>query len=270
MRPLEPDRSVPHLGELPTVDVLGIPLANIRLPELLNYIRSNVSGANTHGPPRLIAYANAHSCNMFVEDKAYRGALLQADLIYTDGNGPRLAAWLSGYWLAPRMTGADWVYDLCQLCERDGILLYFLGAAPGVAEAAAHRLRNQFPALRIVGVHHGFFPPDDEGRVLLAIQEAKPDVLVVGKGSPRQEIWMAHLKETLQTPLIWGAGGVFDYVSGRIPRPPRWMRMLALEWLGRMFYEPRRLALRYLVGLPVFLGRSLHHAGRVRLRRLRR
>jgi N-acetylglucosaminyldiphosphoundecaprenol N-acetyl-beta-D-mannosaminyltransferase len=207
--------------------------------------------------PLLIAYANAHTCNMLIENEDYRRAIRQVDLVYADGNGPRLAAWLSGSWLPPRMTGADWIYDLCQLCSRERFRLFFLGAGPGVAKEAAERLCAQFPSLSVVGVLDGFFPPEQQDAVFEAIQGAAPDILVLGMGTPRQEMWMAQHRHTLEVPIIWGAGGVFDYASGRVPRPPRWMRRLALEWLGRMLIEPRRLGLRYLTGIPLFMARAV-------------
>ena len=243
--------------DLPTVDVFGVPIASLRLAELLEHIRLTVRRAGRPHNPLLIAYANAYTCNMLVENEEYRRAIGQVDLVYADGNGPRLAAWLSGSWLPPRMTGADWIYDLCQLCSRERFRLFFLGAGPGVAKEAAERLCAQFPSLSVVGVLDGFFAPEQQDAVLEAIRKAAPDILVLGMGTPRQEMWMAQQKHALEVPVIWGAGGVFDYASGRIPRPPRWMRRLALEWLGRMLIEPQRLVLRYLVGIPVFMARAV-------------
>ena len=239
------------------MDVFGVPIASLRLAELLEYIRLTVRRAERLHDPLLIAYANAHTCNMLIENEEYRRAIRQVDLVYADGNGPRLAAWLSGSWLPPRMTGADWIYDLCQLCSRERFRLFLLGAGPGIAEQAAKRLCAQFPSLDVAGVLGGFFPPEQQDAVLEAIRNAAPDILVLGMGTPRQEMWMTQQKRALEVPVIWGAGGVFDYASGRLPRPPRWMRKLALEWLRRMLIEPRRLAPRYLVGIPVFMARAV-------------
>jgi N-acetylglucosaminyldiphosphoundecaprenol N-acetyl-beta-D-mannosaminyltransferase len=239
------------------VDVFGVPIASLRLAELLEYIRLTVRRAGHPHVPFLIGYANAHTCNMLIENEDYRRAIGQVDLVYADGNGPRLAAWLSGSWLPPRMTGADWIYDLCQLCSREGFRLFFLGAGPGIAEEAAKRLCARFPDLSVVGALDGFFSPEQQDAVLDAIRRAAPDILILGMGTPRQELWMAQQKRALEVPVIWGAGGAFDYASGRLPRPPRWMRSLALEWLGRMLIEPQRLGLRYLVGLPVFMARAV-------------
>jgi N-acetylglucosaminyldiphosphoundecaprenol N-acetyl-beta-D-mannosaminyltransferase len=248
--------------------VFGFPIAGIGLSDVLEYIRSAIASSEDQIRPRMIAYANAHTCNLCTENEDFRRSLLRADLIYVDGNGPRLAAWLQGDSLPARMTGADWLEDLCQLCERHRFRLYFLGAMPGVAKEAAKRLKAKFPGLPIVGVQDGYLPPEREELALEDIHKAQPDILVLGMGSPRQEIWMARRKDDLRVPVVWGAGGVFDYASGRIPRPPWWMRRLALEWLGRMLIEPRRLAGRYLVGIPVFIARSLRHGLRRRLHRL--
>src|SRR3990172_9845746 len=152
-------RSASDKSDLPTVDVFGVPIASLRLAELLEYIRLTVRRAERLHDPLLIAYANAHTCNMLIENEEYRRAIRQVDLVYADGNGPRLAAWLSGSWLPPRMTGADWIYDLCQLCSREGFRLFFLGAGPGVAEEAAGRLCAQLPSLSLGGVLDRLFAP---------------------------------------------------------------------------------------------------------------
>ena len=261
MEPLSPAEPEPAALEQtpPIVRVLGTPIAQLALPGLLDYFRQAVRSARKDHRTRLIAYANAHTCNLSAEDAEYRWALQQLDVVYTDGNGPRLAAWLAGSWLPPRMTAADWIYDLCRLSAREGFRLYFLGGTQGVAEQAANRLRSQVPGLSLVGAHDGYFSPEREGCVLQSIRAAAPDILAPGMGTPRQEIWMVRRRDALHVPVAWGAGGVFDYASGRIARPPWWMRKFALEWLGRMMIEPRRLAMRYLVGLPIFLARSLRY-----------
>lgn len=240
------------------MDVLGIPVARLDLAGVLARVQQVIRSPDR---ARLrLAYVNAHSCNLFFEDPAYRRALAQADLIYLDGNGPRLAAWLAGDRLPPRMTGADWIHDLCALAERDGFRLYFLGAHPGVAEEAAARLRRAYPGLQILGARHGFFTTEDEARLLDELRRTRPDILLLAMSSPRQEIWMARSGPELDIPIIWAAGGVLEYASGRVRRAPLWMRRLGLEWLGRWWIEPRRLTRRYLVGIPLFLARAATHA----------
>ena len=254
---------------IPRIDLFGIPVAQINLDGLLAYFAGSLRAEARPAPrTRLIAYANAHSCNLFLQDEEYRRALCAADLIYTDGNGPRLAAWMSGQWLPRRMTSADWYPALCALCAREGFRLYLLGAGPGVAAQAAQRLKCDFPDLQILGSRDGYFSATQEAAVLQEIHNAKPDLLILGMGSPRQEIWMARHRQALHVPVIWGAGGLLDYIAGTTRRAPRWMRKLALEWLGRMLIEPRRLAPRYLHDLPWFLFYTLRFALQRHARRL--
>jgi N-acetylglucosaminyldiphosphoundecaprenol N-acetyl-beta-D-mannosaminyltransferase len=107
--------------------------------------------------------------------------------------------------------------------------MYFLGAAPGVAEEAVRRLRLPFLGISVVGVPHGYLPQEQERRVLQNIREAAPDILVLGMGTPREEIWMTRHRDLLDVPVVWGAGGVFDYASERTPPPDR-ERPFRMAW----------------------------------------
>lgn len=255
--------------EIPRIDLFGMPIAQIDLDGLLLYFRHAMRPeAGPPSSPRLVAYANAHSCTLFLQDPAYRQAMLETDLIYTDGNGPRLAAYLSGQWLPRRMTSADWYPQLCEICAEEEFRIFLLGAAPGVADLAVERIKARFSSLDIAGSYHGFLTESDQDRVLQAIHQAKPNLLILGMGSPRQEIWMASHRNQLRAPLIWAAGGLIDYIAGTTPRAPLWMRKLGLEWLGRMLIEPRRLGPRYLYDLPLFLYHALRFALQRRAGRL--
>ncbi len=237
---------------------MGLPIAKIDLEGLFQYVGDIVRAESSRGAmPRTIAYANAHSCILFHDHPDYREALLAVDVVYTDGNGPRFAAWLAGKYLPPRMTGADWFDEFCAMCAAEGFSLYFLGAEPSVAARASEVMSGRHPGLVIQGVHHGYFSQEEELEILGSIRKLSPDIVVLGMGSPRQEIWMTEKKRDLPVPVIWAAGGVFDYASGRTRRVPLWIRKLALEWLGRMFINPRRLGPRYMRDIPLFVSRSL-------------
>jgi N-acetylglucosaminyldiphosphoundecaprenol N-acetyl-beta-D-mannosaminyltransferase len=243
--------------------VLGVPIARLDFGGILDVVAQAIEGATTS--PFLVSYANAHTCNLARSDARFRDALARMNLIYLDGNGPRLAAYLAGEHLPHRMTGADWIDDLCAMCAREGASLYFLGSAPGVAEEARRRLERRHPGLRVLGTHHGFGPPDEGAGVVEEINRLGPDIVIVGMGSPRQEIWMAGTGRHLRTAVVWAAGGVLDYASGRLRRAPRWMLRLGLEWLGRALIEPGRLGPRYLLGTPRFVLSALRHGVRKRL-----
>jgi exopolysaccharide biosynthesis WecB/TagA/CpsF family protein len=155
------------------------------------------------------------------------------------------------------------------MCARERLTLYFLGAAPGVAEAARRRLEQAHPGLRVVGTRHGFTGPAEAAAVAEEIARSRPDILILAMGSPRQEIWMAEHGARLGVPVVWAAGGVLDYASGRLRRAPRWMIRLGLEWLGRALIEPRRLGRRYVVGIPRFLLSAVGYAAARRVERAR-
>jgi N-acetylglucosaminyldiphosphoundecaprenol N-acetyl-beta-D-mannosaminyltransferase len=150
------------------------------------------------------------------------------------------------------MTGADWIHDLSRLAIREGLRLYLLGGVPGVAEEAAAALTIRHPGLQISGTASGY---DAGGATVAAINATAPDVLLVGMGTPTQEKWIARYRSDLDIPVVWAVGALFDFVTGRIPRGPRWMTDHGLEWLCRLAAEPRKLWRRYLIGNPRFLWR---------------
>lgn len=243
------DRSV-----VSTVSVLGVPIARVDLPQLLALVSQAVE--ERRSPPLTLAYANAHTCNLASESPAFRRHLQQMGVVYVDGNGPRLAAWLRGRRLPRRMTGADWIHDLCRLCVRRGYGLFLLGAADGIASLAAERLCAQHPGLKVRGTHGGYIREADLPQVLRSTAEAGADIVLVGMRSPHQERWIIEHASALGAPVVWGSGGMLDYASGSVRRAPQWMRRLGLEWLGRMLINPSQLARRYLLGLPAFLARA--------------
>lgn len=204
-----------------------------------------------------LSYVNAHCLNIASRNQAYFQHLRAFDLIYPDGIGAVWAGqWLTGKHLY-KMTGADWIFDFCQMAQAEGWRLYILGGKPGVAETAAINLRHQFPNLQILGTHNGFFAESDSPTVAREIAALRPDVLFVGLGVPQQEAWIVHWKSALPVKICWAVGALFDYVAGVEPRAPIWMRNHDLEWLWRMMVDPGGKWKRYLVGNPVFLARVI-------------
>jgi N-acetylglucosaminyldiphosphoundecaprenol N-acetyl-beta-D-mannosaminyltransferase len=214
------------------------------------------------GPVHRVMYVNAHVLNRSREDAALRAALEQADLVYCDGYGVRLAAKALDVEIPHRMTGADWIWDLADLCESAGRSIYLLGSEPGVARQAAARLRHHHPRLDVVGSHHGYFEPDSPhgDRVVEDINARRPDIVLVGMGTPKQELWVQRNASRLDAEVLWTVGALFDYVSGRVPRAPGWLADNGLEWIFRLAIEPQRMWRRYLLGNPVFLSRVMSQA----------
>ena len=131
--------------------------------------------------------------------------------------------------------------------------IYFLGGRPGVAESTARTLAGEVEGFHPIGISHGYFADSESRNVVDAVNAARPDVLVVGMGSPRQEKWIAEHRSSLNVPLIWAVGALLDYNAGEERRCPQWMGEHGLEWLFRLAMNPRRMAARYLVGNPSFI-----------------
>ncbi len=237
------------------VDVLGVGVDPLTVEDLHAEIGRLVGG----GGPALVLSANVHCLNLCYEDPALRDFLNRAEVVLCDGAGVMLAARILGGRIPERITYADWAWRLAAFAAARGFSLYFLGARPGVADEAARRLKQRYPALRIAGVHHGYFDhgmgSQENEAVVGEINAARPDILLVGLGMPLQEYWLMENRHRLEAGVALTGGAVFDYVSGRLRRGPRLLTANGFEWLARLLVEPRRLWRRYLVGNPLFLIR---------------
>ncbi len=240
------------------VDVLGTPISPLKSHEINDLILEIVQ-ANQR---KLILNANAHSLNLAYTIPWLQRFLNRDDVIvHCDGFGVSLAArWLSGQKLY-RVTYAEYIWELARFAAKNRLRMFFLGAQPGVAEQAALALVTQYPHLQIVGCQHGYFQKDrqhsENQEVLNLIQSTAPDILLVGFGMPLQEHWLMENWEQLNVPVALAVGAAFDYTAGKLRRAPHWLTDNGLEWLGRLFIEPKRLWRRYLLGNPLFAYRVL-------------
>jgi N-acetylglucosaminyldiphosphoundecaprenol N-acetyl-beta-D-mannosaminyltransferase len=244
--------------------LFGIDVQTAAPADLLRMILAYTQKGGRHR----VAYVNAHVLNQTFTNPDLRRALEASDLIYCDGYGVRLAARLIGLPVPHRMTGADWIWGAASLCQESGLSLYLLGSDPGAAEAAAGVLRRWYPRLVVNGTHHGYFEagtPHSE-RVVEHIAEHRPDVLLVGTGTPQQELWVDRYFDRLDAGVVWTVGALFDYLSGRTPRAPHWLADHGFEWIFRLAIEPRRMWRRYLLGNPAFLWRVWEERRRDRSR----
>ncbi|MFO1060333.1 MAG: WecB/TagA/CpsF family glycosyltransferase [Dongiaceae bacterium] len=243
-------------GGLPTVDLFGLPLVDAPMRRTLDHIMVGLeAGAQSH-----IAFVNAHCVNVAQGDAEYRLALGRAARLLPDGSGLALAAGLQGQRFAANLNGTDLVPLLCRRLARAGRSVFLLGGRPGVAEAAAAELQRRAPGLTVAGTRDGYFAPEDEAAVIEQVNRSEADVLLVAFGVPRQELWIDRNLARLAAPLVMGVGGLFDFMSGRIPRAPRALRRLGLEWTWRFWQEPRRMFGRYILGNPRFVGRAVREA----------
>jgi N-acetylglucosaminyldiphosphoundecaprenol N-acetyl-beta-D-mannosaminyltransferase len=193
-----------------------------------------------------------------------REAYARCDLALADGMPVLWAARLLGEPLPEKVSGSDFVPRLLERAAERGWRVYFLGGAPGVASLAREKLLTLMPRLEVVGVDVPTIGIDDPpGRwadIVERIREAKPQLVFVAFGAPKQEIFIQTVRAELRPAVFLGVGASLDFIAGTIPRAPGWMSRSGLEWLFRLGREPGRLWRRYLVRDPQFLvvvGRAL-------------
>lgn len=166
-----------------------------------------------------------------------------------------------------RVYGPDLLLALSGVSAQHGYRQFYLGGEPGVAGALAKELQARFPGLRVAGACSPPFQQlstDEEHALAAQVNAAHADIVWVGLGSPKQDLWMARNRPLLTTPLLVGVGAAFDFLTGRQPQAPRWAQRTGLEWLFRLVTNPRRLWRRYLVYNPKFLFHLMLQLSRLR------
>lgn len=247
------------------VSLFGVPIQNCSRGEAIGRFE-RLLGAPER-PLRAVFFVNAHTLNLAHASPAYRDVLCSADQVFGDGTGVRWAARLvHGVRMVDNVNGTDLVPELFRSLAWRGLRYYLLGAHPAAIGRAAEHAARTFSGWTLAGHHHGYVRPDASGDVIEAIHAARPDLLLIGMGNPRQEQWIAEHRGRLHVPLAICVGGLFDYWAGDLDRAPRWMRRLGVEWVHLLRRQPRKAG-RYLLGNPLFLGRAL--AQRRRARRAR-
>ncbi|HEY0829550.1 MAG TPA: WecB/TagA/CpsF family glycosyltransferase [Candidatus Dormibacteraeota bacterium] len=201
------------------------------------------------GGMHLVATVNPEFVMLAQKDANFARVLASAELCLADGTGVVWAARRQGCALGDPVAGVDLVEPIAAMCTRRGFRLFLLGAMPGVADQLAGKLRAAYPQLAVVS-HSGAPDPSQDAEILKLVQDNRPDVLLVAYGAPAQELWIDRLRDRLQVAVAIGVGGAFDYLTGRVPRAPGWMRRAGLEWLHRLVRQPWRI--RRMTVLPVY------------------
>lgn len=234
-------------GKIPTKMVLGVPIAALRLKEIAPVIVKLIE----EGEKKTFFSVDAHHLNIAKKDPLYKKILQKATLAYAAGIGPILASRMLGQSLPQRTPPEDFIHEVFASAEKSRWSFYLLGGEDGIAEKAAENLRKRFPKLEIAGVHNGYF--NDNKVVVEKINQASPDIVLVGMGAPRQEKWIVDNIDKVNASAFWTVGGLFEVLAGKRKRAPLWMQRFGLEWSFRLFQEPRRLWKRYIFGNAVFL-----------------
>ena len=223
------------------LDIMGLQFDNVTMDEAAARAEEILAGEKTCyavTPNAEIAYEALH-------DEKLRALLNGADLVLPDGAGVVLASKLLKTPLKQKVAGVDFADRLLSILEKTGGGLFLLGSKPGIAELAAQKMLEKHPELHICGMNDGYFR--DEAPVIEKINAAKPDVLFVCLGAPKQELFM----DELHVRLMIGLGGSLDSFAGTVKRAPKWMIRCNLEWLYRLIKEPKRFG--RMLRLPKYL-----------------
>ena len=206
------------------------------------------------GPARLVCTPNVDHVVKAQRNRAFLEAVLSCDLRVPDGRWIVYASRLAGRPLRSSITGRLLLPSLAAHCRDFGFTIALVGAGPGVAAAAAERLRRDLSGLQ---VSHAITPPPDfvvgsaaDDAIVAKLSETPASIIFVALGAPKQEMWMARHREQLQPAVLIGVGQALDVVAGRVREAPHWMTRIGLEWAFRLAQEPRRLARRYLLDDP--------------------
>jgi len=238
--------------------VLGVPVDACSSSEFMDRIQSALC---TRGAKSVFA-VNAEKIMRARRDSELFHALKGSDFLIPDGFGPVVGLKLLHGRRVDRTTGVGLMRDLVERAAGGGIRVFILGARPETVEAAARNLRNRFPKLELVGFQHGYFAPGEQEDIVLRINRLDTDVLFVGLGSPRQELWIHKNKSKLNVRLCVGVGGSINVMAGEAALAPAWISRIYMEWLFRLISDPSRFK-RYRV-IPVFIFRLLAEAVRRR------
>lgn len=233
------------------VQILGFPIDRVTLQETTELFKSYLSAPiDPNHPTKLVLTADSNAFVNAATDKSYRRMFDEATLITPDSAGPVWALERLGHSVPGRVSGVDLVEVLCQLSAEQGYSIYFLGSAPGVADAAAKNLQARFPGMVIAGARDGYFNGKSDAEVANEVAESKPDILVVAMGMPRQEIFILDTAKIIGAKLGIGVGGSLDVHSGMVKRAPTVIQKLRMEWLWRLILNPKKFA--KVKNLPLF------------------
>jgi N-acetylglucosaminyldiphosphoundecaprenol N-acetyl-beta-D-mannosaminyltransferase len=237
----------------PRVDVLGVAVSAIDMTMALSLISQWIANGERH----YVCVTGVHGIIECQRDPYLRDVHNRSGLTTPDGMPLVWAGRAAGAHHMDRVYGPDLMLALCEMASVRGFSSYFYGGRPGVADRLAGRLQSRYPGLTVAGT---YAPPfrelstAEDDQVVSLINRARPDVVWVGLGTPKQELWMAAHASKLNASVLIGVGAAFDIHAGLLPQAPRWIQRSGLEWAFRLGHEPRRLWRRYIYNNPRFVA----------------
>lgn len=234
-------------------DILGAHISATNMGEVRDFINNVIKDSKK-------IYISTCPVNTIMDCQDNREAMQSinaADLAVPDGMPVAWIGKIKGFRNIGKVSGTDLMLEICKLSEKKGFKNYFYGSTPQALASLKRQLKISFPALAIAGMHSPvFYGPVQEDRIagdIGNINKSDTDVLWIGLGSPKQDIWMFKYRGKLNVPVIIGVGAAFDFISSLKKRAPIWMQRSGLEWLFRFLQEPKRLWRRYLINNTLFI-----------------
>ncbi len=235
-------------SDWPTRNLFGIPINALTMDEAVCAVDQAVGRRSQ----LLIGVVNAAKMVNIRRDKSLDHAVRGADVILADGIAVVWAARVLRRSLPERVPGIDLMMRLFERGNERGYRIYCLGGADEVLDVVAERIASDYPGVKLVGRHHGYFSAEEEAAIVAEIKGARPDILFVAMSSPKKEQFLARWAGEMAVPVCHGVGGAFDVMAGRVKRAPQVWQKLGMEWLYRLIQEPRRMWRRYLVTNTLF------------------
>ncbi len=243
------------------IPILGVNVHDVTMAEAIRWAEQAIEA----GRPVRVATPNAEIGRLAWQKPEFRVLLNAFDLAIPDGAGLLLAARFYGRRFREQVTGTDMAVELAGLCAHRGWRICLLGAGPGVAAAAADKLIQRWPGLQVAGAYAGDADPTSDQQTLRMLKQAGPiHILLVAYGAPKQESWIERNHLASGAILAMGVGGALDFIAGRTPRAPAWMRRAGLDWAFRLAVHPWRW--RRQLALPEFIALAVIDALKMRLR----
>lgn len=244
-----------HAGENSSL-FFGVRVDRVSASVALSTVRTFLAD-DSHEQPRKVYFTNVHTIHLCRHRPDFRNVVNRGDLVLPDGSGLDLAGRILATPIPENLNGTDFTPIVLKEAGTKGCSVYLFGAAENVVESAKIRIEESYAGVRIAGYRAGYFTKDQEEKIITEINAARPDILLVALGSPLQETVIDRWAEHLNVKVCFAVGGLFDFISGTIPRAPLWMRRLGIEWLFRLLQDPKSKWNRTFIEMPIFIGMLL-------------
>lgn len=234
-------------------DILGVEVVDVTIERAISIVEDLMLHRKERATS--IYFANANTLNIASRDLEYQHVLQRGDFVFADGTGLQWAVRIIyGRRLKDNVNGTDLVPRLLEQLAGKGYRYFLLGATEQVIERSVENVTSTFVGWNLVGYHHGYVDIEQSDALVSRINKSNADVLLVGMGNPKQELWIDSHLDALRVRLCIAVGGLFNYWADDLKRAPLWMRKIGFEWLYLMNKQPHKLG-RYVFGNPMFLFR---------------